>query len=161
MEDMKDCALSAIIVHGTSKAGGQFLGLLRNRSEYILRPPSYAGAVCTGDLAVVIRPNFPIDRVIFLIACSIDPKHRRRDAAELARDAAVSTAVVFAFTHHTKQAIHRGLPRSYREAADGAERTGETVPRQLYAPLRIYLGDCPGELGSRGQNGRPPKLKPR
>ena len=50
---------------------------------YILTPSSYIGAVNVGDLAVVIRPKIPIDRVMFLIAYAMDPKNWRKDAFEL------------------------------------------------------------------------------
>ena len=41
-----------------------------------------------------------------------------------------------------------------RWAADVAKRIGDTRLRLLCAPLRIYLGDCPGEPGPHGQNWR-------
>ena len=37
---------------------------------------------------------------------------------------------------------------SARWAADVAERIGDTRLRFLCAPLRIYLGDCPGTAGA-------------
>ena len=45
-----------------------------------------------------------------------------------------------------------------RWAADVAERTGDTWPRLLYAPRRIYLGDRPGEPDLTGRTGGHPGL---
>ena len=44
---------------------------------YTLKPSSYIGAVNVGELAVVVRPKIPIDRVMFLIAYAMDPKDWR------------------------------------------------------------------------------------
>ena len=46
-----------------------------------------------------------------------------------------------------------------RWAVDVAEHTGNTGPRLLCAPRRIYLGDRPGEPGPHGQNWRPPRFE--
>ena len=56
-------------------------------------------------------PKIPIDRAMFLTACSTDPRHRRRNAAGLAHKGGVPEAAIFSSTHHTRQAIHRGLLR--------------------------------------------------
>ena len=53
---------------------------------YTLRPSSYIGAVNVGELAVVVRPKIPIDRVMFLIAYAMDPKDWRTDTFGLERD---------------------------------------------------------------------------
>ena len=85
---------------------------------YTLRPSSYIGAVNVGDLAVVIRPKIPIDRVMFLITYSMDSKNWRKNSVQLTHDDGILEAIVFAFTHHTRQAIHRGLLRGYRREED-------------------------------------------
>ena len=112
---------------------------------YILRPSSYVGAVNIGDLAVVIRPKIPIDRVMFLITYSIDPKHWRKDSVDLTRDDGILEAIIFAFTHHSRQAIHRGLLSGYRRDEDalntvrGRIRFGDQVQRRYDIPLPVEV----------------------
>ena len=123
----------------------QVLPSLNEEGGYILRPSSYVGAVNIGDLAIVIRPKIPIDRVMFLIAYSMDPKHWRRNAVELARDDGILEAIIFAFTHHTRQAIHRGLLRGYRGEDDalntvrGRIRFGDQIQRRFDIPLPVEV----------------------
>ena len=47
-------------------------------ATWVLRPSSYIGALNLGELAIVVRPKIPIDRVMFLIAYSLDSKHWRQ-----------------------------------------------------------------------------------
>ena len=112
---------------------------------YVLRPSSYVGAVNVGDLAVIIRPKIPIDRVMFLITYSMDPRHWRRNSVQLSHDAGILEAIIFAFTHHTRQAIHRGLLRGYRWEEDalntvrGRIRFGDQVQRRFDIPLPVEV----------------------
>ena len=112
---------------------------------FLLRPSSYVGAVNIGDLAVVIRPKIPIDRVRFLITYSMDPKNWRTNSVQLTRDDGILEAIVFAFTHHTRQAIHRGLLRGYRREEDalntvrGRIRFGDQVHRRFDIPLPVEI----------------------
>ena len=85
---------------------------------YKLKPSSYIGAVNIGELALVVLPKIPIDRVMFLIAYAMDPKSWRRDSFELARDDDILEGIAFAFAHHTRQAIQRGLVQGYRREED-------------------------------------------
>ena len=69
---------------------------------YILKPSSYIGAVNIGELAVVVRPKVPIDRVMFLIAYAMDPKDWRRDPVDLDRADGVLEAIALAFARRTR-----------------------------------------------------------
>ena len=143
-EDMRDMAdrpcpsCQSITICPACGAHIQVLPSPEEEGAYVLRPSSYVGAVNIGDLAVVIRPKIPIDRVMFLIAYSMDPKHWRRNAVELARDDGILEAIIFAFTHHTRQAIHRGLLRGYRGEDDalntvrGRIRFGDQIQRPCF-----------------------------
>ena len=112
---------------------------------YILTPSSYVGAVNVGDLAVVVRPKVPMDRVMFLIAYAMHPKNWRRDSFDLTRDDDVLEAVALAFAHHTRQAIHRGLLQGYRREEDalttvrGRIRFGDQIGRRFGIPLPIEV----------------------
>ena len=112
---------------------------------YILKPSSWVGAVNLGDLAVVVRPKVPMDRVMFLIAYAMDPKNWRRDSFDLKRDDDVLEAVALAFAHRTRQAIHRGLLQGYRREEDalttvrGRIRFGDQIGRRFGVPLPIEV----------------------
>ena len=112
---------------------------------YSLTPSSYIGAVNVGDLAVVVRPKIPIDRVMFLIAYSMDPKNWRRDPVNLTYDEYVLEAIVLAFAHRTRQAIQRGLLQSYRYEEDalntvrGRIRIGDQIRRRFDIPLPVEV----------------------
>ena len=114
-------------------------------SAYSLRPSSYIGAVNIGDLAVVIRPKIPIDRVMFLVAYSMDPKNWRRDSVNLTRDEDVLEAIILAFAHRTRQAIQRGLLQGYRREEDalytvrGRIRFGDQIRRRFGVPLPMEV----------------------
>ena len=112
---------------------------------YILTPSSYIGALNVGELAVVIRPKIPIDRVMFLIAYAMEPKNWWRDPFELARDDDVLEAIALAFAHRTRQAIQRGLLQGYRREEDalhtvrGRVRFGDQISRRFGIPLPIEV----------------------
>ena len=129
-------------------ASGAHIQVMPSSDEegaYTLRPSSYVGAVNVGDLAVVIRPKIPIDRAMFLITYSMDPKYWRKNSVQLTRDDGVLEAIVLAFTHHTRQAIHRGLLRGYRREEDalntvrGRIRFGDQVQRRFDIPLPVEV----------------------
>ena len=112
---------------------------------YFLTASSYIGAVTIGDLAITVRPKVPIDRVMFLITYAMDPRHWRRDPFELEQDQDLIEAVALAFTHRTRQAIHRGLLRGYREEEEalhevrGRIRFGDQIGRRFDMPLPIEV----------------------
>ena len=112
---------------------------------WVLRPTSYVGVLHAGGLAVVVRPKIPIDRVMFLIAYALDPKNWRRDAFDLKREPDIFESIVLAFTHHTRQAVRRGLLQGYRREEDalhtvrGRIRFDEQIKRRFGVPLPIEV----------------------
>lgn len=112
---------------------------------YTLTPSSFIGAVNLGDLAVVVRPKIPIDRVMFLIAYGMDLARWQPDPVSLTRDEDVLEAIAFAFAHHTREAIRRGLLQGYRRDEDalhtvrGRIRFGEQIRRRHSIPLPVEV----------------------
>ena len=112
---------------------------------YRLKTSSYIGALNIGELAVVIRPKIPIDRVMFLIAYAMDPRDWRKEPFELARDDDILEAIALAFAHRTRQAIKRGLLQGYRREEDalhtvrGRVRFGDQISRRFGIPLPIEV----------------------
>ena len=112
---------------------------------WVLRPTSYVGALRTGGLAIVVRPKIPIDRVMFLVAYALDPKNWRRDGFDLKRESDILESIVLAFTHHTRQAVRRGLLQGYRREEEalhtvrGRIRFDEQIKRRFGVPLPIEV----------------------
>ena len=112
---------------------------------YFLKASSYVGAVIVGDLAITVRPKIPIDRVMFLITYAMDPHHWRMNISQLEQAKNLIEAVVLAFTHRTRQAIHRGLLRGYRREEDalyevrGQIRFGDQIGRRFDMPLPLEV----------------------
>ena len=112
---------------------------------WLLRPSSYVGAVNIGELAVIVRPKIPVDRVMFLMTYALDPKHWRNESIELTPDDDVLEAVALAFARRTQQAVHRGLLRGYRRVEDalntvrGQIRFTDQVGRRYGLPLPIEV----------------------
>ena len=118
----------------------------RGGDTYILRPSeSRIGVLALGDLAIVVRPKIPIDRVMFMISYVLDIGDWRQDDAPLAEDADLLEAIIPAFTHHTRQAIRRGLLQGYRSEEDalhtvrGRIRFGDQIRRRFDIPLPIEI----------------------
>ena len=112
---------------------------------YFLKASSYIGAANIGDLAVIVRPKVPIDRVMFLITYAMDPRNWRRDSFELGQDEDFIEAVALAFAHRTRQAIYRGLLRAYRGEEDalyevrGRIRFGDQIGKRFDMPFPIEV----------------------
>ena len=112
---------------------------------YALRPSSWVGAVNVGDLAVIVRPKIPVNRVMFLITYAMDPRRWRNDTIDLAPDDDVLEAVALAFARRTRQAIGRGLLRGYRREEEalntvrGRIRFADQIGRRFGLPLPIEV----------------------
>ncbi len=117
----------------------------REGETYVLRPSSYIGAVNTPGLSIVVRPKIPIDRVMFLIAYAIDPKYWRQESFSLSPNLEVLESLILAFTHHTRQAVRRGLLQGYRREEEalhtvrGRVRFQEQISRRFGLPLPIEV----------------------
>ena len=92
-----------------------------------------------------MRPKIPIDRVMFLITYALDPKNWRRDAFDLKRESDILESIVLAFTHHTREAVRRGLLQGYRREEEalhtvrGRIRFDEQIKRRFGVPLPIEV----------------------
>ena len=116
------------------------------KGAWLLRSTSYIGAVNVNELAVIVRPKIPVDRVMFLITYAMDPECWRNESIELAPDDDVLEAVALAFIRRTRQAVHRGLIRGYRREEEalntvrGQIRFGDQIRRRFGLPLPIEVG---------------------
>ena len=112
---------------------------------WVLRPSSHIGALRLGDLPVIVRPKIPIDRVMFLVAYSMDPGEWRRYPFDLSGDVDLLESVIPAFTHHTRQAVRRGLLQGYRREEEalntvrGRIRFDDQINRRFGIPLPLEV----------------------
>ncbi len=117
----------------------------RGGDRYELRPSSRIGIVTTGDLAVVVRPKVPMDRVMFVLAYALGIWPWVRDDSALAGDSNVMEAMIPAFVHHTERAIRRGLRQDYRVeeealyAVRGRIAFAEQIRRRPGIPLPVEV----------------------
>ena len=117
----------------------------RGGDSYVLRPSSHIGVTTAGDLAVLVRPKIPMDRVMFVLAYALGIWDWVRDDATLAGDSEVLEAIVPAFVHHTERAIRRGLRQDYRveeealHAIRGRIAFGEQIRRRPGIPLPVEV----------------------
>ena len=128
---------------GQQVRGGPVRGGIPREGAHLLRPSSRVGAVNIDDVAVIVRPKLPVDRVMFLMTYAMDPKHWRDESIELTAD--VLEAVALPFSHRTQRAIHRGLLRGYRREEDalntvrGQIRFADQIGRRYDLPLPIEV----------------------
>ena len=114
-------------------------------ATWVLRPSSYIGALNLGELAIVVRPKIPIDRVMFLVAYSLDPRRWRQYPFDLKPDTDVLEALIPAFVRHTRQAIRRGLLQGYRHEEEalhtvrGRIRFDDQINRRFGVPLPLEV----------------------
>ena len=137
--------LSRDQLEALNKAGVDVSPTTDPAGGYRLRPSSYVGAVNVGDLAVIVRPKIPVDRVMFLMTYAMDPRRWRDESIDLAPDDDVLEAVALAFVHRTQRAVRRGLLRGYRREEDalntvrGQIRFADQIGRRYGLPLPIEV----------------------
>ena len=111
---------------------------------WILRPSSMIGVLHLAGLSIVVRPKIPIDRVMFLVAYSLDPREWRK-WFNLESAAGFLESIIPAFTHHTHQAIRCGLLQGYRHEEEalqtvrGRIRFNDQINRRSGFPLPIEV----------------------
>ena len=86
--------------------------------HYHLTPGSEVGTINLGATQIEIRPKLPIDRVLFLISYSLDPKMWLKDEVAFEHREFLVEAVVPAFVSHVRRAFRRGVLQGYRTEED-------------------------------------------
>lgn len=80
---------------------------------YDLTPGSYVGAVSLEDIALTIRPKFPMRNVFFLISYATDPRGWRDDDFDFDRDSLLVDTMARGFLRNVRRSIRRGLLHGY------------------------------------------------
>lgn len=115
------------------------------RDHYHLTPSSTIGVLELGDLAVTIQPKMEIDRVLFLMSYSLDPKHWFDIGFNLGESTSVFESIIPAFVTHVKRAFSRGILQGYRTVDDsiatvrGQIRFSDQIRDRygIYPPLEV------------------------
>ncbi len=89
---------------------------------YDLTPGSWIGAINTGSVEIEIRPKFPINRVLFLLSYTLDPRQWQDTFFAVREEESLLEAVIPAFVMHVRRAFQRGIVQGYR-AEDAALAT--------------------------------------
>lgn len=82
---------------------------------YTINPKNTVGIVRIDDLVVEIQPKLPIERVLFLVAYSLDPDYWRHHLVELKSAETLHEAIARPFANFAEFATRRGLLHGYRE----------------------------------------------
>jgi 5-methylcytosine-specific restriction enzyme subunit McrC len=88
---------------------------------YDLTPGSVIGAVTLPGLAIEIRPKIPIDRVLFLLSYTLDPKIWRREPFYFESRPFLLEALIPAFVLQARRAFRSGLLQGYRSEEDALQ----------------------------------------
>jgi len=86
--------------------------------QYDLTPGANVGILRIGDLQVEIAPRLPVERVLFLVSYSLDPRAWRTQPTAVAGDDHLLEAMIPTFAHHVRIALRRGLLHGYRTLDD-------------------------------------------
>lgn len=82
---------------------------------YDLTPSSTIGVIQLPDLAIEIRPKIPIDRVLFLLSYSIDPKNWSTTGFDFSERDSLVEAIIPGFVRQVQRAFYPDILQGYRE----------------------------------------------
>ena len=82
--------------------------------KYDLRPGSHIGAVTLDSLALEIRPKLPIQRVLFLLSYSLDPRLWKQTGFDFQEQDSLVEAIIPGFVTQIRRAFRRGILQGYR-----------------------------------------------
>jgi len=112
---------------------------------YDLTPKSEVGVVRLAGHELEIRPKLPIDRLLFLISYSLDPKSWRDQRVRFGSDPSLLEAIIPGFVHQANRALGPGVLQGYRsiEAAEstvrGRLRFEEQIRRRHGRPFPVEV----------------------
>ncbi|CAN5584035.1 McrBC 5-methylcytosine restriction system component [soil metagenome] len=83
-----------------------------------LTPGSHVGAIRISDLAIDIQPKIPLDRLLFLISYSVDPRRWQELDFDFGERDSLLEAIIPGFVIHTRRALRQGLLQGYISVED-------------------------------------------
>ena len=113
--------------------------------HYDLTPGSHVGLVSIADLAIVIRPKVPVERVLFLMSFALDPVRWQAHASDYADATDLTEGMAAIFGHTLRRALRRGLVQGYRVRDDalmtvrGRIRFEDQLRARFGAPMPVEV----------------------
>ncbi|MGY4772904.1 McrC family protein (plasmid) [Kribbella sp. CWNU-51] len=113
--------------------------------HFDLVPGAVIGAITTNGLDVVINPKIPLDRLLFLLSYTLNPKHWRPTSFTYEAHASIVDAVIPSFLSLAESALRRGLLQGYLSVEDalmgvrGRVQFDEQLRRRQAIPLPIQV----------------------
>ena len=84
-------------------------------NHYDLVPGSWIGSLQLPGLEVVIRPKFPMEKVLFLVSYALGGVRLHETDAHLESERSLVEAIVPGFVHQVNRALSSGVVQGYRE----------------------------------------------
>lgn len=119
----RDVPLTSAEVHALQVVAGSIsiVPSVRLDGCYDLTPGSYVGGIQLDTLSVEIRPKLPIERLLFLISYTLDPKQWRESDFNFSDRSSLFAAIIPGFVSQVRRAIHRGVLQGYRSEEDSLQ----------------------------------------
>lgn len=84
-------------------------------NSYIVNPRNTVGVARIGELTVEIQPKLPIERVLFLVAYSLNPRYWQELLVGLKSAKTLHEAIAVPFAEFSEVATRRGVIHGYKE----------------------------------------------
>src|SRR5215213_2257688 len=108
-------------------------------------PGSMIGAISADTFDVVIAPKVAVDRLLFLLSYTMDPKHWKSTKFDYEPESTIVDAVIPSFLALTEAALQRGLLQGYLSVEDalmgvrGRIRFDEQLRQRQSLPLPVEV----------------------
>ena len=117
--------------------------------EFVINPKNYVGLIKVGGTTVEIAPKLDINRVLFLVAYSLDPRHWRDHLVELDEATTLHEAIARPFADFALTATRRGPLHGYRHHDDSLPRVKGRIRfmdqlrrhQRITTPLEVSFDD--------------------
>lgn len=121
---------------------------------YHLTPGPWVGAVNTTNLAIEIRPKFPISRMLFLLSYVLDPRQWQHNQFNVSEESSLLEAIIPAFVSQVSRAFRRGILQGYRPEEDalatvrGRMRFDDQVRNHfgLFPPVEVRYDEFANDI---------------
>ncbi|MAG37257.1 MAG: hypothetical protein CL878_13565 [Dehalococcoidia bacterium] len=85
---------------------------------YDVTPAARVGMIELGSLTIEIHPKLPLDRLLFLLSYTLDPKLWQRTLSHFIAADSIVEAVIPAFVALCSAALRKGVLQGYRHEED-------------------------------------------
>ena len=85
-----------------------------SNGHFDLAPSSMVGVIDLETLTVEIQPKMTIDRFLFLLSYSLDPKKWQNQQFDFEEHSSILEAIIPGFAHQIRRALGRGVLQGYR-----------------------------------------------